>query len=508
MNHRPRSPSNTETSGRGRAGPCGVVMALLLSGWLGTASGATQAWLVAGEPDPRAPDKRSTATTSWVGDTVRGLSAGSTTLTFLADPASEVVDSHAGPTGADSPATLQPLARVFGQQAFNATPTRRYRVASTQSGVRADTLSTALDKAFAALRPADRGLFFYTGPGMSDAADAAGNTLRLWDNTGLSVRELDALASHAPVNAPMRFVFTQCHSSGFQRLIRTGARDQRNLGRYNRCVFTSEPGDHQGPAGQQCTKGFAEAGGEADGDYATLLFSALSGRTRTGSALQRSADLDGDRVVTLHEAHLYAVIEGNSAELPRASTETYLERWQPVWLRYLDTVSEPDNEFGRVARALAERLRLPLHGRALVDALETRQKDMAGRLKRMDEESRNLNAEIDRLQTTLRRSLTQRWPAAAHPHTAGYARFLANDVGAAQNFLLMQTATYPTLVAKQDRLAQIGLDRQVLARNLAQLDKLLRLRQLARLQAQFERHASPQARQDYARLAQCERTPL
>lgn len=508
MNHRPRSPSNTETSGWGRAGPGGLVIALLLSGWLGTASGATHAWLVAGEPDPRTADNLSMATTFWVGETVRGLSAGSTALTFLADPTSEVIENRFGPKGADSPAALQPLARVFGQQPFNAVPARRYRIGSTLAGARADTLSAALDKDFAAMRPGDRGLFFYAGPGMPDATDAAGNTLRLWDNTGLSVRELDALASHVPVNAPMRFVLTQCHSSGFQRLIRSGARDQRNLGRYNRCVFTSEPSDHQGPPGQRCTAGTADAGGDAEGDYATLLFSALSGRTRTGSALPRSADLDGDRVVTLHEAHLYAVIEGNSTELPRASTETYLERWQPVWLRYLDTVSEPENEFGHVARALAARLRLPLHGRALVDALETRKKDMTGRLKRMEEESRNLGAEIDRLQATLRRSLTQRWPAAAHPHTAGYARFLANDVGVAQNFLQVQTATYPVLVAKQDRLAQIGLDRQALARNLAQLDKLMRLRQLARLQAQFERYGSAQARQDYARLARCERTPL
>ena len=210
--------------------------------------------------------------------------------------------------------------------------------------------------------------------------------------------------------------------------------------------------------------------------------------------------------MTLHEAHLHAVIEGDSADLPRASSETYLERWQPLWLRYLDTSSEPDNLYGRVAMALAERLRLPLRGQPLLDALESRQQEMTTRLQRLAEESQRLDGDIERLQTTLRRALAQRWPAAAHPHTAAYARFLAHDVGTAQAFLVAQTATYPTLVARQERQAQIARDQQALDRQLTQFDKLLRMRQLARLQRQFERHASSTARQEFDRLTRCEQT--
>ena len=193
---------------------------------------------------------------------------------------------------------------------------------------------------------------------------------------------------------------------------------------------------------------------------------------------------------------------------PRSTSEAYLERWQPTWLRYLDTASEPDNEYGRVARVLADRLRFPSQGRPLVEALETRRKEMTGRLQRLADEAQRVSAEIERLQATLRRALVQRWPAAAHPYTAAYARFLATDAGAAQSFLVSQTATYPTLVARQERQAQIVRDRRALDRSLTQLDKLLRMRQLARVRDQFDRHASPQARQDYERLSRCERLPL
>ncbi|MEY2872990.1 MAG: hypothetical protein RLZZ373_361 [Pseudomonadota bacterium] len=511
MNHRPRNPSTIESLPRRPVGPHARIAGLLvllvlpaLAGWSGTSAGATRAWLVAGEPDSGSMNPRSEATAVWVAEIVRSVSPGAAPHTLLADPTPELAE-RAGPRLAEGAAPLQPLARVFGQQAFNAVPVRRSRVNASVLGARADMVSATLDKEFAALHSTDKGLFFYTGPGQADPRDAAGNTLRLWDNTALSVRDLDALSSHAPFATPMRFVLTQCHSSGFQRLIRPAARDQRNLGRHNRCAFTAEPIDH---LTHRCPGSMTDAEIGADRDYASQFFAALAGRSRTGAALRRSADLDGDRTVTLHEAHLHAVIEGDGMDLPQSSTETYLERWQPVWLRYLDTTSEPDNEYGRVAMALAERLRLPLRGRALVDALETRQKELSARLQRLAEESQRVSADIDRLQTTLRRALTLRWPAAAHPHTAGYARFLSNDVGAAQGFLLGQSATYPALVARQERQAQIIQDRLALDRSLTQLDKLMRMRQLARLRVQFDRHANEQSRQELERLARCENMPL
>lgn len=516
MNHRPRSPSSIETRPRrwarktrtdhGRA--LVAALTLALAGATGPSVGASRVWLVAGEPDRQYATQRSEGTALWLADTLRAAPGAPLVQTWLSNPAPDAIDRFL-PKAADTftSTPMQALARVFGQQTYEAAPSRRQRAAATLAGARADTVLAALDKEVAALRPNDRGLFFYAGPGQADPSDAAGNTLRLWDNTALSVQQLDTASRHAPVTAPMRFVLTQCHSSGFQRLVRPSARDLRQLGRQNRCVFTSAPVDH---LTHRCVEVSAdtESGLGAEQDYASLFFAALSGRPRAGAPLRRSPDLDGDRVVTLHEAHLHATTEGLGQELPRSSTETYLERWQPVWMRYLDTRSEPDNDYGQTAQALAERLRLPLKGRALVDALETRQTGLRERLERLDEESRRADVEIERLQTTLRRALVQRWPAVAHPYTTAHARFLANDLDAVHGFLLGQSATYPKLVARQERQAQIARDSQSIQRDLTQLDKLMRLRQLARLHVQFERHASPQARQELERLTRCEKTPL
>jgi hypothetical protein len=470
-----------------------VIAGLLALSAPGATLGASRAWLVSGEPDGGGPSDHAESTTLQLAEITRSL--GATTQALMADPTPEAIAPRSEPAAA-----LQPLARVFGQQAFNAAASaRRHRLGGgTAVGMRADTLSNTLAREFSTMGASDRGLLFYAGPGLSDPSDAAGNTLRLWDDTALSVRELETLSSRAPTTVPLRFVMTQCHASGFLRLMRPGARDQRGLGPYNRCVFTAEPVDHLN--GRCPAAGMAATDPEQPRGYAHDFFAALAGNSR--------ADLDGDRVVTLHEAHLHAVVTGDSADLPRSTSEAYLERWQPVWLRYLETRSEPDNEYGRMAGLLAARLKLPPRGQALRETLQTRQKDMNTRLQRLADESRRVNADIERLQGALRRALLKRWPAAAHPYTAGYARFLVTDAGAAQHFLLNQADAYPALVARQERQAQIARDRQTLDRHLTQLDKLLRMRQLARLREQFERHASLQARQEFERLSRCERLPL
>ena len=140
-------------------------------------------------------------------------------------------------------------------------------------------------------------------------------------------------------------------------------------------------------------------------------------------------------------------------------------------------------------------------------ALGTRHEQLGRRLQAIDEQSRQLEGEISRLQGDLKRGLVQRWPEAAHAHTAAYVRFLATELGAAQAYVTARP-DYAQLVERQDRHAALELERVAVDRDLTQLDKVLRLRQLSRLLDQFERFATPSARREYQRLIRCERTPL
>jgi hypothetical protein len=456
-------------------------------------------WIVGGGSDPQDGSGRIERDVLWLTELMRAATPRVDLKVFLADAAPEL-RLRLQPAEHREPGL--PLARIFGQQAFHADQYRVQRLPEVAGGARADQLALALKRNFSALRAGERSLLVFSAQVDPDLSDRADHALRLWDDTRMPMHELEALAALAPANAPMRFVFAQCHASGFLRLIRPQARDRATLSGHDRCGFVAAPAEPRSGACSPGPRGSAPVG--EDSDYLEDFFSALSGRARPGAA---AADRDHDGVITLHEAHVHALIEGRHADLPRSTSEAYLERWQPFWLRPLDTRSEHGNDYGRLAAELATRLQLPPQGPALRRAMATRQTQLELRRQDIIDQLGRLDGEIGRLQTALQRSLMQRWPEAAHARTATYLRFLSTESAAVQAHLTAR-ADYAQLVRRQDHQTVLLRDRASVERDLAQLDKVRRLRQLARLKAQFERLASPDARGEYQRLLDCERTPL
>jgi hypothetical protein len=366
---------------------------------------------------------------------------------------------------------------------------------------RGRVLKTQLSEEFGRLKPGDRGLLVYNGHGQRDKQDAAGNTLSLWKDTNLSARELEALLGRVPASVPVRFVMTQCYAGGFARLVHPGARDVLALADANRCGFMAE-------SESRVAEGCSASINIGDyRDYTTYFFAAFSGLSRAGERLDADPDLNDDGVVSLYEAHLYALALAHNADLPRATSEVFLERWQPWYLRWFDTGSEPDNIYGRLARQVARRLELPLSGRALGVALSERRATLIKETNVLLAEKKQLDEYVKPLQRLIQYELALRWPEVMHPHTLNYARFLQRELDRAQDFILAHPV-YRNLAEKQDRL--LMLDRELLTfeRDMTQLEKVRRLRSLARLLDQFQRHASKQERAWYARLLDCEETRL
>jgi len=507
MRLRPLFPPSSEPS---RAEGLALILAGLLTGLqpppaqaqvaaAPSAAMRSHVWIIGGGSDPQRGSGSIERDVLWLTELMRATAPRAELKVFLADAAPEL-RLRQQPFEPRDPGL--PLARIFGQQAFHADQYRVQRLPEVAGGARADQLALALKRNFSALRPGERSLLVLSTQVEPDPSGRDDPALRLWDDTRMPLHELEALASLAPANAPMRFVFAQCHANSFLRLIRPQVRDVTMLASHDRCGFIASPAE---PRSGTCAPGLRGRPPVAeDSDYLTDFFSALIGRPRAGTT---SPDRNNDGVITLHEAHVHALIEGRNADLPRSTSEAYLERWQPFWLRYLDSRSEPDNDHGRLAAELATRLQLPPRGAALRRAMATRQTQLELRRQDVADQLERLDSEINRLQSALQRSLMQRWPEAAHARTGTYLRFLATESTAVQAHLTAR-ADYAQLVRRQDHQATLLRDRAGVERDLAQLDKLRRLRQLARLQAQFDRTASPEARGDYQRLLDCERTPL
>jgi hypothetical protein len=397
----------------------------------------------------------------------------------------------------ESRETLQPLARVFSEANANGESYYSHQIPYVVGGTEASVLKPGLEKEFSALKPGDRALLIYNGHGLQDSRDAAGNTLRLWNNTSLSVRELDQIMNRIDPSVPVRFVFTQCFSGGFERLVHPRAQDTLELGEASRCGFFAESADREA---EGCSASIKIGDYR---DYSTFFFAALQGHMRTGELIEVDPDRNGDGMVSLHEAHLFALAQGQNADLPRSTSEVFLERWQPWYLRWVDTGAEPDNVYGKIAREVARKNGLPEAGLILVHEMRGRRQALAKAMDSLQDEQDSLDKEIDALRSTIKKDVAARWPEALAPYTLNFSNFLKKDLAAAQDFILVHPR-YAELVTKQDRRA--ALDEEVLHvdRDITQLDKILRLRTLARLQSQFARHATAKEREWYGRLMSCE----
>ena len=476
--------------------PSAILLSGLLAGPL-PALAADHVWIIGGGPLPGSSQAQIEHNVNWVIQVLNG-SAGTRQLhLYYTDGQAPGKDVVLWQPPNESKNTLQPLARVFGEQVANGESYYSHRIPHVIAGTEAETLKTQLEKEFSELKSGDRALLIYNGHGLQDSKDPAGNTLRLWNNTRLSVREMDQIMSRISPDIPVRFVFTQCFSGGFARLMRPQAGDTVALGEANRCGFFAEAQDRK-------AEGCSASINIGDyRDYSTYFFAALAGRTRTGDAIAVNPDRNGDSTVSLYEAHLFALSQAHNADLPRSTSEVFLERWQPWYLRWTDTGAEPDNVYGGIVRELAKKNGLPEAGPALIREMKARRRTLTRKIDELKNEQTSLAQEIETLQKEIKKDLGVRWPEAFSPYTLNFVRFLKKDLDAAQDFILSH-ARYPDLVAKQDRHFAIDEEMLHVDRDVTQLDKILRLRILARLQNQFERHATAQEREWYRRLMSCE----
>ena len=243
-------------------------------------------------------------------------------------------------------------------------------------------------------------------------------------------------------------------------------------------------------------------------DYSTYFFAALLGQARAGEALAVDPDDNGDGSVSLYEAHVYALRVGESADVPRTTSEVYLERWWPWYRRLWGSAPQPaDNRYTQLALELAAKQGLPRQPQALHRALRERRRAHQTQERKVERERDGLSAENERLRGEIRFALEEKWPAAAYPYTLNFQRFLTQEVDAAQAFIAGHWA-YPKLVRNQNRYAGLSKTLLSLERNAAQLDKIARMRRLGRILGDFARHASPEARADYERLLACEQHGL
>lgn len=364
-------------------------------------------------------------------------------------------------------------------------------------GSSAAEVMQALQKALAAQTADSNLLFIYQGHGDKDYKDTNDNYLRLWQKSKLPASELAALLDRYPNKGHKRFLFPQCYSGSFARLIYKGMNPARGLTADSRCGFVSQL---EFLVSEGCTASINE---DDYRDYSTFFFEALTGKTRTGKALKENPDFDGDGRISLYEAHLYTLRNAFSIDFSTATSEAYLLHWHNWKSRWTGVKLDPNNTYYRIALKLAADAGM---GEDLI-AQSVQRKLRRQKLKQKIQQSHhNIRAFADKLahdQKQLARDLLKRWPTLldnqkqpilpGDPATQTKIAMLIARNGLFQGFDDLQVL--------QDKLT-------LLERQQAQLTKIARMLDLARTQQLFQLMATEQEKKDYKRLLLCEQLSL
>ncbi len=165
----------------------------------------------------------------------------------------------------------------------------------------------------------DRPLFFYfTGHGIRNEKDFNNNSMMLWGERLVSVREFASQLDRLPVNKPVVAVMAQCFAGSFANLIYESGNPNRPLAAQTRCGFFATV--RENPA-VGCTPAIDESTYE---DYSTSFFAGLSGWSRTGEPVT-SADYNRDGSVSYAEAHAFAKVDERTTDLPVSTSEIWLQ---------------------------------------------------------------------------------------------------------------------------------------------------------------------------------------
>lgn len=390
----------------------------------------------------------------------------------------------------------EPLARLYGSYRSNSYEYRPNQVSNNQGSFSEKNVSKALQNIVGNLQASDDLLIIYSGHGSYEPRHPVDNAFRLWGETRYSAKDLNALLRKAPDGSNIRFVTPQCFSGAFMRSVFS---DPENPSATDimpqHCGFASVP---ENKVSEGCTPAI-DVGDYRD--YTTYFLAAIDGKTRTGAPLNRDPDIDRDGRVSLLEAHYYAFTEAHSTDIPRSTSEYFLEQTQHWYDRWpVSAPGNPDNPYIKVAQRLAERLNIDSPSGGEVLKMRRRQ---ASEIKHLEQEINALSHSEKVKRLNLQKRFELQWPRAGNAHSSAFNQFITEKGSDAVNWIQSQPE-YPQLVEIQDELYQKELELLEKNRQMAQIEKLQRALHLATLLDNFKKNASTLESETYKQLTTCE----
>ncbi|MFK7994982.1 MAG: hypothetical protein AB8B87_12640 [Granulosicoccus sp.] len=394
----------------------------------------------------------------------------------------------------------RPLTSVFGNVAGTQRRFRNHGLGNIHGSTMVGDLEPALTKGLAENTDEEL-LLIHSGLGSFSGTGEDSASLKLWNDDRLSTSRLHQLL--AQNERTVRYVFSHSYSGSFHRLAYRNPSQGLELNGTTHCGFTSNSAYSE----SEFSSEFSDASDYRD--YLSYFFSALSGFEYDGQIISRFADLDEDGQTSLREAHLFTLEEAMSIDLPLSSSEDYLLRWQPWYLRWQPPQKQlPNNEYSQIFRHLAKRMDITVNDN-VARGIRKEMATVTNRLQAIEQQRREQEASIKGLQSTIQSALISQWPTLAQPYTQDFEKLLKSDNFPAIETLIEQfQPEYEQLQSMQKDAQHVSRQHLGKRREAVQLQKLLRLRHLALIKQQLYEYGSEQQISDYRTLLLCEEAPL
>ena len=481
--------------------PVAVRLFAILLLWTTNAAADEHVWLIGGGNNRRSSEAQIEQNIIWAARTLQSLPGRRRLHLYFTDGQDPGHDIKEIVPARDP--SLEPLSRLYEFGRRHVVITRNHRVPGVLGGTARDQLEPALERDFRNLHAGDRLLLVFNGHGTPARRGFEQHRLWLWNDTWFEVRDLDRLLSQLPDGVSARFVLTQCYAGGFARLVHPRAANTLELTKGERCGFMASADDQ--PA-EGCS---ASVDVGQYRDYSTYFFAALAGRARDGGPLLRSPDLDRDGKVSPYEAHLYAMVAAFSADVPRATSEDFLDRWQQGLFRWRGRghdVVQTGNVYGRLAVELARRAELDLQSNSFEQLWLQQRVIESQRVRRYRLELKRLERQIADVQAKIIRDAEKDYPGLRKQ--AGKMGFTVPASLREAVARIRRHPQYQSLVETQNREDAEELKLLDHQRRLARLERVDRLRKLSLWLHHFESTASEPEKTAYRRLLNCEKRPL
>ena len=175
---------------------------------------------------------------------------------------------------------------------------------------------------FKALADAEKpcpAFFYFTGHGAYNPDNQDNNSLILWEESFVSVREFTSWLDPLPEDQPFVTMMAQCYSGSFANMIYENGDPEQPVALQSRCGFFAT-------VASRPSVGCTPAVNEADyKDYSSSFFAGLTGRDRIGNPVS-SADYNQDGQTSYAEAHAFAKVDEETTDWPISTSESWLQR--------------------------------------------------------------------------------------------------------------------------------------------------------------------------------------